>query len=138
MISIKEIVAIHEILIDHFGGMQGIRDFLAMFSQLFADIFRRKPMLITVFFGMGLSSLIMYLSQSTSQFIAGFFLLWVFFSSDIWVFVVSEESPKEKRARVFLNRNSGHFIRLENNEFCIWNNQCFYIKQCTFYCNILG
>ena len=26
MISIKEIVAIHEILIDHFGGLQGIRD----------------------------------------------------------------------------------------------------------------
>ena len=73
--------------------------FLAMFSQLFADVFGRKLMMITVFFGMGLSSLIMYLSQSKVQFIAGFFLLWVFFSSDIWVIVVSEESPKEKRAR---------------------------------------
>ena len=73
--------------------------FPAMFNQFLADIFGRKPMLITVFFGMGLSSLIMYLSQSTGQFIAGFFLLWVFFSSDIWVIVISEESPKQKRAR---------------------------------------
>lgn len=73
--------------------------FLAMFIQLLADVFGRKLMMMTVFFGMGLSSFIMYLSQSKGQFIAGFFLLWVFFSSDIWVIVVSEESPKEKRAR---------------------------------------
>lgn len=73
--------------------------FLAVFIQFLADIIGRKPMLIAVFFGMGLSSLIMYLSRSIAQFMAGFFLLWAFFSSDIWVIVVSEESPKESRAR---------------------------------------
>ncbi|MBN2415390.1 MFS transporter [bacterium] len=73
--------------------------FLAMFSQFFADVVGRKPMLILIFCGMGLASLVMCLAQSVIQFSAGFFLLWTCVSSDIWVIVVSEEAPEAKRGR---------------------------------------
>lgn len=72
---------------------------LAWFIQFLADIIGRKPVLIFVFFGMGLASVLMYFSRTIGQFGVGFFLLWVCFSSDIWIIVLSEESPEAKRAR---------------------------------------
>ena len=59
----------------------------------------RKPVMILTFFGMGFASFIMYISQDILTFTFGFFLSWVFFSSDVWVIIISEEAPAEKRAR---------------------------------------
>ncbi len=73
--------------------------FAVLFNQLLADIIGRKPMMIVVFLGMGISSMILFMSKTVTGFAFGFFLLWMFFSSDIWVIVVSEEAPREKRAR---------------------------------------
>jgi MFS family permease len=75
---------------------------LVVFIQNLADRAGRKPVMIIVFFGMGLASLIMHLSSfagSIGLFTFGFLLSWVFFSSDIWVIIVSEEAPAKKRAR---------------------------------------
>jgi MFS family permease len=63
-----------------------------------ADRIGRKPMLILVFFGMGFSSFLMGISQTFSQFTFSLFLLFIFFSSDLWVIMLSEVAPKEKRA----------------------------------------
>jgi len=72
---------------------------LAWVIQFLADIVGRKPMLILVLFGMGLSSMVMGLSRTIGQVGIGFFLLWVCFSSDIWIIIVSEEAPEDRRAR---------------------------------------
>lgn len=73
--------------------------FAVLINQFLADIIGRKPMMIVVFLGMGIASMILFMSKSATGFALGFFLLWMFFSSDIWVIVVSEEAPREKRAR---------------------------------------
>ncbi|MBT4092229.1 MAG: MFS transporter [Deltaproteobacteria bacterium] len=73
--------------------------FVVLINQLLADIIGRKPMMIIVFLGMGVASLILFMSKTITGFALGFFLLWMFFSSDIWVIIVSEEAPREKRAR---------------------------------------
>jgi len=73
--------------------------FVVLINQLLADIIGRKPMMIIVFLGMGVASLILFASKTVTGFAFGFFLLWMFFSSDIWVIIVSEEAPREKRAR---------------------------------------
>lgn len=70
---------------------------LVLFIQNLTDIVGRKPMMIIVFFGMGFASLMLFLSNSVVTFTLGFLLLWIFFSSDIWVIIVSEEAPAEKR-----------------------------------------
>lgn len=72
---------------------------LVVFVQNLADRVGRKPMMIVVFFGMGLASLIMHLSKGVVLFTVGFLLSWIFFSSDIWVIIVSEEAPAKKRGR---------------------------------------
>lgn len=69
-----------------------------IFIQNLTDIVGRKPMMIIVFFGMGLASFILFLSNSILTFTIGFLFLWIFFSSDIWVIIISEEAPAEKRA----------------------------------------
>lgn len=67
--------------------------------QFLADVVGRRPMLILVLFGMGLASLVMLLSRTIVQFGIGFFLLYVCFSSDIWIIILSEEAPENRRAR---------------------------------------
>ncbi|MBN2157220.1 MAG: MFS transporter [Candidatus Lokiarchaeota archaeon] len=72
---------------------------LVIFVQNLADRIGRKPMMIIVFFGMGFASLIMHISRNIYLFTFGFLLSWIFFSSDMWVIIVAEEAPAEKRAR---------------------------------------
>ncbi len=52
---------------------------LVVFVQSLADRVGRKPMMIVVFFGMGLASLIMHLSKGVVLFTVGFLLSWIFF-----------------------------------------------------------
>ncbi len=68
-----------------------------LFIQNLTDIIGRKPMMIIVFFGMGFASFMLYLSHSVWMFTISFLFLWIFFSSDIWVIIISEEAPAEKR-----------------------------------------
>lgn len=72
---------------------------LVIFIQNLADRIGRKPMMIIVFFGMGFSAFIMHISHNVFLFTIGFLLSWIFFSSDIWVIIISEEAPADKRAR---------------------------------------
>jgi MFS family permease len=74
--------------------------FTVLGIQYLTDVVGRKPMIIIAFFGMGAASLLLYLSPSPWIFSVGFFFLWMFFSSDIWVIIVSEETPKNYRARL--------------------------------------
>ena len=53
-------------------------------------------MMIVVFFGMGLASLIMQLAKGIVYLYCWFFLI-MDFLSDMWVIIVSEEAPAEKR-----------------------------------------
>lgn len=72
--------------------------YLVIIFQYFSDIAGRKPILIVAFFGMGLSMYLMSLSHQVLMFTFSLFLLYLFFSSDSWVILISEEAPKEKRA----------------------------------------
>jgi len=71
---------------------------LVLFIQNLADVWGRKPMMIVVFFGMGFASFILLISHDIYVFTIGFLLSWIFFSSDLWVIIMSEEAPAEKRA----------------------------------------
>jgi len=70
---------------------------LVLVIQNMADVWGRKPIMIVVFFGMGFASFILLISPNIMVFTIGFLLSWVFFSSDIWVIIISEEAPAEKR-----------------------------------------
>lgn len=72
--------------------------YLVIFFQYLSDIAGRKPILIVAFFGMGLSMYLLSLSHQPLMFTFSLFLLYLFFSSDSWVILMSEEAPKEKRA----------------------------------------
>lgn len=67
--------------------------------QFLADVIGRKLILIIVFFGMGLGSFLLSLSDSLSQYSAALFIMFIFFSSDVWVIYIAEEAPRDKRAR---------------------------------------
>lgn len=73
--------------------------YVVIFIQFLTDVIGRKPMLIIAFFGMGLSAFILSLSRTIVEYSFGLFILFIFFSSDIWVIYMSEEAPKERRAR---------------------------------------
>ncbi|MCP4762458.1 MAG: MFS transporter [archaeon] len=73
--------------------------YLAIFIQMLSDKIGRKPMIIVAFFGMGMSSWLLGLSESIGSYTFALFLMYLFFSSDIWVIVISEEAPTDKRAK---------------------------------------
>jgi MFS family permease len=73
--------------------------YFVFFNQLLADKFGRKVLLATTVLGMGLFSLLIMFSTGIVQYTIYLFLLYLFFSSDIWVIYINEESPSDKRAR---------------------------------------
>lgn len=74
--------------------------YFVFFNQLLADRFGRKILLSTTVFGMGLFSLLLIFSTDIIQYTIYLFLLYLFFSSDIWVIYINEESPADKRGRL--------------------------------------
>ncbi|MBD3195797.1 MAG: MFS transporter [Candidatus Lokiarchaeota archaeon] len=73
--------------------------YFVFFNQLLADKFGRRILLATTVFGMGFFSLLLIFSSGIIQYTIYLFLLYLFFSSDIWVIYINEESPADKRGR---------------------------------------
>ncbi len=72
--------------------------YVVFFNQLAADKVGRKILLVFTVFGMGFSSLLLLFSQNIIQYTIFLLMLYIFFSSDMWVIYINEESPPERRA----------------------------------------
>jgi putative MFS transporter len=72
--------------------------YFVFLNQFFADKFGRKILLVFTVFGMAFSSLLLFFSTNIIQYTIYLFLLYIFFSSDIWTIYLNEESPAAKRA----------------------------------------
>ncbi len=70
--------------------------YIVFFNQVLADKLGRKPMIFLVLFGMGFTSLLLNFCQTSIEFTLYLFLLFIWFSSDIWAIVISEESEKHR------------------------------------------
>jgi MFS family permease len=81
------------------SGIAMIGMYFVFVSQYFADRFGRKIMLIVTCLGMGFASLMIALATSFIMYIIFLFLLYMFFSSDIWMIYINEECPAEKRVK---------------------------------------
>lgn len=73
--------------------------FFVVVTLVLADLIGRKTLIIIVFFGMGLSMFLLSLTQTIEQYGYALFAMFIFFSSDLWVIVIAEEAPPQKRAR---------------------------------------
>ncbi len=81
-------------------GFFSLGTFFALVSQSIADRVGRKPMLFIAFLGMGVSCFTLALAQDIVQYAVAAFFMYIFFSSDIWTIMVSEDGPKDARARL--------------------------------------
>lgn len=72
--------------------------YVVFFNQLMADKVGRKILLVFTIFGMAISSLLILFSANIIQYTIFLLMLYIFFSSDIWVIYINEESPPERRA----------------------------------------
>jgi MFS family permease len=73
--------------------------FFVVVTLVLADLIGRRALIIIVFFGMGLSMFLLNLTQTIEQYGYALFAMFIFFSSDLWVIVIAEEAPPERRAR---------------------------------------
>ena len=80
------------------GSIVSIGMYFLFFSQYFSDKIGRKKMLAITVFGMGFACLGMFLSVNYIMYQSFVFILYFFFSSDIWVIYINEESESRKRA----------------------------------------
>ena len=102
-------LAINSYIIDDFGINSGIWSymiaiasigyFFAIVMQFLADKVGRRPMMIVVFIGMGLSSFLLGFARDVLTFTFFMFFMFMFFTSDIWGIAMSEEAPPDKRAK---------------------------------------
>lgn len=79
-------------------GIATFGSFFVFVAMALADKFGRKTLLVTTTFGMGFASLLLALSFNMVTFTIFLFMVYMFFSSDMWLIYVNEESPAEKRA----------------------------------------
>lgn len=79
-------------------GIATIGMYFVFINQYLADKLGRKVMLFITTLGMGISALLFSLSQDIIQFTIFLFLTYLFFSSDLWLIYINEESEPEKRA----------------------------------------
>ena len=79
-------------------GIATIGMYFVFINQYLADKLGRKFMLFITTLGMGISALLFSLSQNIIQFTIFLFLTYLFFSSDLWLIYINEESEPEKRA----------------------------------------
>jgi len=73
--------------------------YLVLLNQFLADRFGRKILLAFTVFGMAFASLLLITATNIVQYTIYLFMLYIFFSSDIWTIYISEECPPEKRAQ---------------------------------------
>ncbi len=71
--------------------------YFSIIGQYLSDLFGRRIFLFITMFGMGGASLFIALSTTLTQFTLAFFLMYMFFSTDMFIIYISEESPKERR-----------------------------------------
>ncbi len=76
--------------------------YIVLVNQFLLDKLGRKVMLVITTLGMGISALLLSLSTDIIQYTIFLFLTYAFFSSDIWMIFVAEESSAEKRG-LYLN-----------------------------------
>jgi len=74
--------------------------YFVFINQAISDRIGRKPMLFIVLLGMGVTSLLLNLAQSIYDFTLFLFLLYIWFSSDIWIITISEECPEKHRGKI--------------------------------------
>ena len=72
--------------------------YFVLFIQFLADVWGRRIFLFITLLGMGIASILMYFSNSPLMFTFSLFLLYMFFSADIYTIFIAEEAPKEKRS----------------------------------------
>ena len=75
-----------------------IGTYFVFLNQSLADKIGRKKLLAFTVFGMGFSALLLFFSTSIIDYTIYLFMLFVFFSSDIWTIYINEEAPQDKRA----------------------------------------
>ncbi len=80
------------------AGIATIGMYFVFVNQYMADRIGRKKILAFTCFGMAFASLMMILSTTFIMYIVFLFLLYLFFSSDIWMIYINEECPDDKRA----------------------------------------
>ena len=68
------------------------------FSQYLSDKLGRKKMLIITVFGMSIAAVGMFFSVNYVMYMIFVFIMYFFFSSDIWLIYVNEEVETDKRA----------------------------------------
>ncbi|MBD3253727.1 MAG: MFS transporter [Candidatus Lokiarchaeota archaeon] len=80
-------------------AIASIGTYFVLLNQFLADRTGRKILLAITVFGMGFSSLLLATSTNIIQYTIYLFMLYIFFSSDIWTIYISEECPPEKRGQ---------------------------------------
>lgn len=80
------------------SGLVTIGMMLLFFSQYLSDRIGRRKMLAISVGGMSIASLGMFLSVNFIMYMVFVFLLYFFFSSDIWLIYINEEVESNKRA----------------------------------------
>ncbi|MFX0069838.1 MAG: MFS transporter [Candidatus Hermodarchaeota archaeon] len=80
-------------------AIASIGTYIVLLNQFMADRLGRKLLLAFTVFGMGFSSLLLATSTNIVQYTIYLFMLYIFFSSDIWTIYISEECPPEKRGQ---------------------------------------
>lgn len=73
--------------------------FFVVITLVLADLIGRRLLVIIVFFGMGLSMFLLSQTQTIEQYGYALFAMFLFFSSDLWVILIAEQAPAERRAR---------------------------------------
>ena len=71
---------------------------LLFFSQYLSDRLGRKRMLIVTVFGMASAAVGMFFSVNYVMYMLFVFIMYFFFSSDIWLIYINEEAEPSKRA----------------------------------------
>lgn len=71
---------------------------LLFFSQYLSDRLGRKKMLIVTVFGMASAAVGMFFSVNYVMYMLFVFIMYFFFSSDIWLIYINEEAGTKKRA----------------------------------------
>mgnify|MGYP000397904288 CR=1 FL=1 len=88
---------INESILAFMTSIASIGMYFVFINQFLADFVGRKKMLFVVLFGMGAASFFLGISPSPVFYTLFLFLLYIFFSSDVWVLIMNEESPDDKR-----------------------------------------
>lgn len=89
--------SINESILAFMVAIASIGMYFVFINQFLADMIGRKIMLFIVLFGMGLASFLLGLAPNPVLYTIFLFILYIFFSSDVWVLMMNEESPADKR-----------------------------------------